>query len=138
MNPEEKYNEALKRLAEAQTSHWSVGYENVITEAGQSFWAGETSKCIELLDTLPTVKSLLSELEVKLKGKRLHQSLKQFREGKVKSRASRLKIVSSLLTHCAIECEKGNVQFERLIPNIVEQLNTLAYGESHVHNCRPI
>jgi len=126
-----EYNSVLKRLAEAETAKWSDKYSMIIVEASSAFWLGKITECSILLDQLPTVKSLLVELEDKLKGKRLHQSLKQFKEGKVTSRASRLKITSSLLTHCAIECERGNSQFEMLVPVIVEQLNVLTYGELH-------
>lgn len=132
MTLDKQYNRVLQRLAAAETANWSANYSTIIGEASTAFWAGQIKECSALLDGLPTVKSLLAELEDKLKGKRLHQSLKQFREGKVTSRASKLKITSSLLTHCAIECERGNSQFEMLIPVIVEQLNVLAYGDSHV------
>ena len=128
---DKQYNRVLKRLAEVETAKWSAKYATIIGEASTAFWAGRITECSILLDQLPTVKSLLVELEDKLKGKRLYQSLKQLREGKVTSRASMLKITSSLLTHCAIECERGNSQFEMLVPVIVEQLNALAYGESH-------
>ena len=125
----EVFKQLLKASTDINFHLWSEDSQKVIQEASLAFSEGKVSKCKKLLDSLPTESSLLAELEEKLKGKRIHQSLKQFREGKINSRASRLKIVSSLLTHCAIECEKGNIQFERLIPSIVEQLNTLAYGE---------
>lgn len=124
----------LRQLVDAETANWSTKYQPVVREARQAFRAGKLSECSALLGQLPTVSSLLLELESKLKGKRLHQSLRQFKEGKITSRASRLKITSSLLTHCAIECEKGNTQFEMLIPQIIEQLNILAYGGSSCHS----
>ncbi len=116
-------NTAFRFLVEAQTSPWARQYTVLVTEATKQYNRGLFVKCLATLKKLPSVDVLLEELEGKLKGKRLYASLKQFREGKMPNRFARMKTLSSLFTHCLIECEKGNAKFERLLPIILGQLN---------------
>ncbi len=118
-------NQAFFQLVEAQTSQWARGYNSVVARASKQYNAGKFGACLTTLKVLPSVDCLLEELEGKLKGKRLYSSLKQFREGKMPNRFSRLKTLSSLFTHCLIECERGNSKFERLLPIILGQLNAM-------------
>ncbi len=117
---------AYLQLVEAQTSPWARPYGKVVVaKASRHYDRGEFQKCLNTLKVIPSVDSLLEELEGKLKGKRLYSSLRQFREGKMPNRFSRMKTLSSLFTHCLIECEKGNAIFERLLPIILGQLNAM-------------
>lgn len=118
-------SKSFLELVEAQTSSWAKSYGKVVAQASRYYGRGEFQKCLKSLSAIPSVNVLLEELEGKLKGKRLYSSLKKFREGKMDNRFSRMKTLSSLFTHCLIECEKGNSKFERLLPIILGQLNSM-------------
>lgn len=100
-----------------------------IVDTAMSYWnSGMTELAITELKKLPTTEELLDKLIEKLKGKSVYNNLKRLQRGVVTNRYSKLKIMSSLLTHIAIECEHGNKEYNHLLYAINEKIGMLLFG----------
>ena len=81
-----------------------------------------------MLDRLPTRDQLFESLLTKLKGKSVYKTLRQIHEKTEVSDLTKLKGISSLITHCIIEIEGGRKEFGMLLPTLLEKLSELIYG----------
>lgn len=107
--------------------YYKEPYISAIDLARTSFEKGSLVCCEEALNFLPTKEKLLSQLITKLKGKSVYSTLLKIQEGKSKNDFTALKAISSLLTHCVIEVEKGNKEFGILIPEVYEKIGNFIY-----------
>jgi hypothetical protein len=115
--------ELLLKLTEAQIHFKASKYSETVNEAEKAFNHGDAIECERLLNKLPTVDQLMMDLVKKLEGKRIHETIKKIVSRDLKdSDLIVAKGLSSLLTHCIIECET-NLGFRMLIPVIQERLN---------------
>jgi hypothetical protein len=83
----------------------------------------ETAKI--LIESLRDKNQLLTDLSEKLKGKPVYTTLRRLLEGKIDNKYVALKGLSSLMTHIAIEAEKGNMEYVPLLREINTQYNTI-------------
>jgi hypothetical protein len=117
MNQKEQLANLLK---EAKKYFTSEKYTTLVSLADNLLAQGNLDGCKEMLDRLPTRDMLLESLVAKLKGKSVYKTLEQIHESKDISVATKLKGLSSLVTHALIEIEKGNVEYKILLPALLE------------------
>lgn len=117
----------LMKLEEARQHFTDTKYSHIVREADRFFQRGNLVRCLTQLDRLPSDKELLAELVDKLKGKSVHKTLERANRTGRKGLLE-LKALSSLLTHTAIECEQGRLEYRRLIPLLLEKLNNVGFG----------
>jgi len=122
-----KSDSVLVRLEEARTFFANTQYSHIIKEADRYFRRGELGLCLAQLGRLPSAKELLAELVERLKGKSVYKTLERAKRNGRKGMVE-LKALSSLLTHAVIECEKGRLEYRRLIPLLLERLNDVGFG----------
>lgn len=66
----------------------------------------------KILSEFKTEEELIRDLEEKLRGKPINDSLRKIRRNlPIENRYVALKTLSSFTTHCLIECEKGNEEY---------------------------
>lgn len=99
-------------------------YVETVSEAIEYCYNGEYGKADEMINKLPTVKNMLSELVEKLKGKSIYTGLKDLMEGKLEDTLSTLTVLSSLQTHCIIEAKK-NPEYILLLEEVERKYNSL-------------
>ena len=102
-------------------------FRSIVEEAIKLYWDGKYTGCAVELNKLPTEEKLLEELIEKLKGKSVYSTLKRVQEKKDTNSFIALKGITSLLTHCLIECEHDNKEYRMLIPTILEKINQLGF-----------
>lgn len=123
-------HETIELLGKIQASMKYFGgtqYQKIIESAQTAVNAGHSKRATAILSSLPTDQQLLSQLVEKLKGKSVYTTLEKIQSGKAVGDYTALKGLSSLLTHALIECEKGATEFKKLIPIIIEKLNTISF-----------
>jgi len=118
----------MDRLFEVEKYFIKKEYLGVVKLSRELFEQGQFDKCSEELDKLPSSGDLLGWLIKKLQGKSIGRTLKKIQEGKSKDNLITAKALSSLLTHIFIEVEKGNSEYNILVPKIIEQLNEAVYA----------
>ena len=89
---------------------------------------GKYQELTRLLDTFPTIESLMNNLLDKLKEKSVYRTLKKICEGKELDKAVALKGLFSLGTHAAIEIEQGRKEYRALLPLIYERIGQLIWN----------
>ena len=119
--------ETLRQLDAARIYFEGTKYGKILEAAQKAVEANQLKSAQTILKTLPSDDELLAQLVEKLKGKSVATTLERIRTGKVKEGFTAMKGLSSLLTHVLIECEKGATEFRKLIPVILESLNTTGY-----------
>jgi len=117
----------LRKLQEAEVFFTNTRYSHVVKEAVRYFERGEEGLCLVQLGRLPSAKQLLAELVEKLKGKSVHKTLERAKQHGNKGLVE-LKALSSILTHATIECEQGRLEYRKLIPLLLEQINDVGFG----------
>jgi len=123
-------NESIKvlRQIEAASVYFSgTQYGKILEAARRAVDEGKLKGAQVILGTLPTDDQLLAQLVEKLKGKSVATTLERIRKREVTEGFTAMKGLSSLMTHVLIECEKGATEFRKLIPVILESLNTSGY-----------
>jgi hypothetical protein len=133
-------DEAIKLLGRIQSARVyfeGTQYQKIIESAQTAANSGHSKRATAILSSLPTDQQLLSQLVEKLKGKSVYTTLEKIQSEKAVGDYTALKGLSSLLTHALIECEKGATEFKKLIPVILEKLNTTVFkimSERNVSN----
>lgn len=84
--------------------------------------------CEEILNKFPTRDQLFESLVAKLKGKSIYRTLKQIHENKEIDALTKIKGVSSLMTHCIIEMQSGNLEYGMLLPVLLEKESELIFS----------
>lgn len=118
----------MERLSHAETYFSnSKKYKQVVKESRRLFDLGANSRCSQALDELPTVAQLVESLVEKLRGKSVHKTIRKIlNETESKDQKlevhTRIKGLSSLLTHAVIEMEK-NPEYACVAKTIMESLN---------------
>jgi len=112
-------------------------YHDMVTQASESFYAEDYSALEEVLGKFPTSEQLLNKLVPILKGKSVYATLRKVIEGKNESDWTSLKGLSSLCTHCIIECERGNREYLMLVHMLYERIGQMLmtvknFDKSHV------
>jgi hypothetical protein len=118
--------EVLQKLNEAELYFGNTKYKKIVREASRQFHKGEMGLCLVHLGRLPSDGELLAELVNKLKGKSVYKTLE--RSKKVNDKFTDMKGLSSLFTHCIIECQQGHLEYQKLIPLLLDKLNDLSYS----------
>lgn len=119
--------EVLRQIEAAEVYFAGTQYGKIPEAARRAANEDKLKGAQIILRTLPTDDQLLAQLVEKLKGKSVATTLERIRTGKVTGELTAMKGLSSLLTHVLIECEKGATEFRKLIPVILESLNTSGY-----------
>lgn len=117
--------ELLDRITKAEKYFSDTDYSSIIQTCSNLFKRGKLILCEKELEKLPTEDKLLEELVQKLRGKSIYKTLEKIEEGE-KDVFVILKGLSSLLTHCVIEC-KSNKEYLMLVPVIVNKVNGVIY-----------
>ena len=112
------------QLRDAERYFSGTKYQNTLVEAFKEF--PDLKKVHESLKKLPTDAQLLKELVQKLKGKSVYKNLERLNKGG--NGLNELKTASSLLTHVCIEADSGNKEFRKLIPLLLEKINSISYN----------
>ena len=119
--------EVLRQIEAASVYFDGTKYDKILEAARRAADEGKLKGAQAILGTLPTDDQLLAQLVEKLKGKSVATTLERIRKREVTEGFTAMKGLSSLLTHVLIECEKGATEFRKLIPVILESLNTSGY-----------
>jgi len=97
-----------------------------IREARRLFDYSAFAACAKELEKIPTVDQLMERLVERLKGKSVYKTVNRIiKEGNVDP-IDRIKGLSSLLTHAAIEMH-DNPEYAAVTKVILERLNSLVY-----------
>lgn len=116
--------ELIQKVFELNKYFLNTKYNGLVVTLNECMESRSFIEAREKIREFPTDKMLLDELVNKLKGKSVYTNL-------IKSRGETdlvsLKSLSSLLTHTIIECEKGNTEFKKLIPLLLEKINEISY-----------
>lgn len=114
-----------RKLALAERYFMKSRYKNIVERASSHYIEGEYDKADRVLDTLPTSESLLDTMLPVLSGKPVYSTLKKVMSGKIDSDWTSMKGLSSLCTHCLIECERGNTEYLMLVDTIHEKIGKM-------------
>jgi len=117
--------ELLDKITKVEKYFKDTKYSNIVREISNLFNNGKLFLCEKELEKLPSEDQLLDELVEKLKGKSIYRTLEKIEKGE-KDVFVILKGLSSLLTHCIIEC-KHNREYLMLVPVIVNKINGVIY-----------
>jgi len=98
-------------------------YIDTLHEIEDHFNSNDLEKAQELIESMKDKNQLLNELSEKLKGKPVYTTLHKILDGKIDNKFVALKGLSSLMTHIAIEAEKGNFEYVPLLRQVNEQYN---------------
>lgn len=117
----------LRKIKAAEVYFGGTKYGKILESAQAAVGKGSLKAAATILRTLPSDDELLAHLVEKLKGKSVATTLERIRKGEVTEGFTAMKGLSSLLTHVLIECEKGGTEFRKLVPVILDRLNTEGY-----------
>lgn len=120
-------SELLSQLLEANQYFSDSKFGSIVEKASEAWREADYAACESLLSKLPTTEVLLKSLVKQLKGKSVYSNLERLQESGVPDWKA-LKVISSLITHAAIEIEKGNKEYRKLVPLLLEKLNNACYG----------
>lgn len=113
------------RLSQAERYFSKSKYKSVVERASKFYCEGEYAKASSTLTTLPTSEKLLNDLIPILKGKSVFTTLKKTMEGRGNSDWTSMKGLTSLCTHCIIECERGNTEYLMLVDMLYEKIGKM-------------
>ncbi len=97
-------------------------YASKIAEAEQLMCHNEFKAAEIVMDSLPSREELIEELNLKLKDKPFMQSMRKVMAGEEDNEYAKLKALSSMVTHIAIECEQGRDEYRFLLRNALAGL----------------
>lgn len=120
-----KKKKLLNRIEEAKKYFSSEKYDTCISLASRFLEQNSLNACENTLNKLPTKDLLLESLVTKLKGKSVYKTLKQIHENKDMDNLTKVKGLSSLITHCIIEMQSGSKEFGFLLPILLEKESEL-------------
>jgi TnpA family transposase len=112
-----------QRLLEASKKFTGTKFQKDIDKATISFLAEKYDEMDKILNRLPTEPELLETLLEKLKGKSVEKGIRKALK-ETSTPIEQGKALSSLLTHCLIECEHNN-EYKALLPGIYERLGQI-------------
>lgn len=119
--------ELLNQLILFEKYYTGTKYRKDVILASSFYKKNQLNLCKRALAELPSREQLLEALVQKLKKKSVYKTLKRIQEGKAGNGIGALKGLSSLLTHCIIECEHGAIEYKILIPLLVEKIGEISY-----------
>lgn len=117
----------MERLVLAEKYFKSTRYADKLSQALAAFNNGRIAESENVLSQLPTRETLMSELLERLKEKPVYKTLRKLAAGSSINMWEKKKAVSSLITHCLIECEQGNLEFKMLADDAYIKLGQLLY-----------
>jgi hypothetical protein len=109
------------RLTEAGIFFTGEKYKTSLSLASHLFEQNRLAACKVILDNLPTKDELLETLVAKLKGKSIYKTLRRIHENKDVDSLTKVKGLSSLVTHCVIEMQAGGTEYGMLLPILLEK-----------------
>lgn len=123
--------ELKKTLEEAKRFFTRERFSTSLSLASLLLEQGNFTACEDILSRLPTRDVLFKELVAKLKGKSIFRTLKKIHESEVDS-LTKVKGLSSLVTHCIIEMQAGSPEYGMLLPDLLhgqrELISELSLG----------
>lgn len=129
ISPQKK--QLLQRLIEVEScAGLAKRYQIQIATAQKHFDKHNLEECSKILEQIPTADTLYQALLKTLRGKHLYRTLRQIDEGRPLAHYTKLKALTSLLTHIFIEIEKGNTEYELLVYQILDAVNVLAFSST--------
>jgi len=125
----EEQSSLLNRLIIAEKYFGKV-YSVHVDAAKQLYEEGDYDSCKEVLDVFPTQEQLLDELIHKLEGKSIYKTIIEVQHGGCTNKFTKIKMISSLITHVCIECEhpKSDLRYSYLLPWLYNQLSKELYN----------
>ena len=117
--------ELQNKLFEVERYFGGTKYDDLVKEAFEFYYTEDYSGLEETLGKFPTSEQLLNNLVPILKSKPVYATLKKVIEGKHNSDWTSLKGLSSLCTHCVIECERGNTEYLMLVHVLYERIGQM-------------
>lgn len=106
----------------------SARYGSIAKDISSFLNSNMRSRAIELLQSLPSERMLMTEIVEKLKNKPVGKTLQKISENKTLNKYEIIKGWLSLGVHCVIECQAGNTEYEMLIKRVQEKVSQLLYG----------
>jgi len=119
---------ALHDKVHEAEKYFSGSYPIEVKNVKRAYGKGDIEKVLEGLRKLPTKEDLLRSLFERLKGKSVYKTLNKILKEEKVEREIELKGLFSLGTHIVIECEKGNSQYEVLLPYVYERLGAVLFS----------
>jgi len=117
----------LERIAQIERSFRGTKYDPLVDQLLEFYQKNSFKGVEECLKQFPTEEKMLEQLVEKLRNKSVYVTLKRIMENKEMLDEQKLKGVSSLLTHIAIELEHGNKEYKMLLPMVYEKVGALVY-----------
>lgn len=117
--------EITNKLSEIERHFKNTRYGTLVKDAVALYYQGRYADLDEMLKKFPTKDEMLEELIEKLKGKSIYTTLKKIGKGTATSDWTKFKGLSSLLTHVAIEAERGNTEYKYLLVDIYERIGVM-------------
>ena len=115
----------VNKYLELHQLYENTEHSETLIHIENAFGDGDLETAKKLIESLRDKNQLLTDLSEKLKGKPVYTTLKRILEGKVDNKYIALKGLSSLMTHIAIEAEKGNMEYVPLLREINAQYNVI-------------
>jgi hypothetical protein len=102
----------------------------LVYTAKEFYEEGDYESCKKVLNDFPTQEQLLDELILKLEGKSIHKAIKEVQSGAAVNQFTKVKVISSLITHVCIECKRknSNLKYSYLLPWLYDQLSKELYN----------
>jgi hypothetical protein len=117
----------LDQLLFAKKYFIKSSYKNIVEKAQRLYNNDHLKDCKKQLNKLPTESQLLEELVNKLKGKSVYTTLKKIQKNENVDDLTKLKGLSSFLTHIIIECQE-KPEYKVLFPYVINKINELIYS----------
>jgi hypothetical protein len=117
----------LERIAQIEKNFRGTKFDALVDQLLEFYQKNSYKAMEETIKQFPTEEKMLAQLVEKLKNKSVYVTLKKIIENKEMTDEQRLKGVSSLITHVAIEIEQGNKEYKMLLPMLYEKVGTLVY-----------
>ena len=115
----------VNKYLELHQLYENTKHSDTLIKIEDAFGNGDLETAKKLIESLRDKNQLLTDLSETLKGKPVYTTLKRILEGKVDNKYIALKGLSSLMTHIAIEAEKGNMEYVPLLREINAQYNVI-------------
>lgn len=116
------------RLDEAKKYFSGERYRTALSLASELLEQKNLVGCKEILGRFPNKDQLFESLVAKLKGKSVYKTLEQIHENKEIDTLTKIKGISSLITHCVIEMKNGSAEYGMLLPVLLEKENELIFS----------
>ena len=117
--------EIINKYSELYEIYRKTSKNHIIIEIERCILSNNTIQANTLINSLDDTEKLIERLEEKLEGKSVSKTIKMINKNKINNSFTSLKALSSLFTHCIIECEKGNTEYIYIAKKINSKINKM-------------